>query len=511
MIYIVTDACKGIGECFEGIVRGHTRYMENIQRRAVVSLFSSYASQLATTGANLATKLILARLIAPDDLGVYALAMLIMLCADMLVDLGISQHIVREEHRPYGNFLLLRLAIAFAFFIGIQFAAPMLKYWGPVFPSVVRSMALVPLIKAVSGVPNVYLDRELLIHRSLLPQLARIFSMGLVSCGLAYFHYGVWALVWGTVAAEALFAILIWNSARHHLHIEFTWKHTRSLVWGSRLLFLIGVMGLALQQGDVAIIGGLLTPRDVGYYTMALTIIVMVSKVVETAVFRVVYPMFCEYSQNLEALGRIYRTATLAIISVEAPIYFYLLFNAPTAVTFMLGRKWLQSAMLIRALSVFGIIYPFSTFGNEVLRARKQDKVLICSSAIGTVTLLTFGYILTRRYGVMGVVAAHYIALESIPVIIRVYQTVRRDFLQLAVQLAIVYASSLAGMAVVSLSLSSSPVLAAVLAGLLIPACWYIYYRAFANGLGRKTITAFMATRGPVPTELSPQGGSEPI
>ena len=306
--------------------------MENMERRAVISLLSSYASQLAATGANIATKLVLARLIAPSDLGVYTLALLITLGADMLVDLGVSQHIVREKERPYGNFLALRTTISVALFLGIQAVAPALDHWGASFPSVVRAMSVLIVVKAISGVPNVFLDRELLIQRSLIPQLLRIVSMGAVSIGLASKGHGVWALVWGTIIAESLFALMIWRAARGTVRIEWTWRHTKSLVWGSKLLFLIGLMGFALQQGDVAIIGVLLTPRDVGYYTMAYTLIILVSKVVESAVFRVIYPVFCEKSGDLAELGRTYRFATLAITAVEAPIYFFLLFNAPVLV-----------------------------------------------------------------------------------------------------------------------------------------------------------------------------------
>ena len=464
--------------------------MDNFKQKVVVSLFSSYASQVVTTAANLATKLILARLIAPDDLGLYSLALVVMLAGDMLIDLGVSQHMIREQHRPYGNFLVLRLTIASLLFIAIQFAAPHVRFWGSEFPLVVRAMAITLMLKAASGVPAVFIDRELLIQRSLVPQFARILSMGVVSIGFAFFHYGVWALVWGTVAAEAAYAVLIWKAAVRKMPLEITWQFTKSLVWGSKFLFLIGIMGFALSQGDIAILGALLTPTQVGLYTMAFTLVIMVSKVVESAVFRVIYPTFCEYSRDMVRLGRTYRLATLAITAIEAPIYFFLLFNAPIVVPWVLGHKWEQAAILMQALAVFGIINPFSTFGNEVLRARKRDAILTISTVIGAVTLMTAGYFLTRRFGTLGIVAAHYLIIGSIPTVLTVYRTLRSDFTKLAGQLAVVYLTSFALIAIASAGLSSTPWLQALVAGLLIPACWYGYYRAFGNGMGRDMLTA---------------------
>ena len=481
----------------------HRDIMEGLKRKAIVSLVSSYAAQFTTVAANLATKLILARLIAPEDLGLYALTLLIMLGGDMLIDLGVSQHIVRERDRPYGNLLVLRIVISAALFAGLELGAPILKFWGAEFPGLVRLMAFTLVIKGFSGVPNLFLDRELLIHRSLLPQFARIASMGLVSVGLAYFGYGVWALVWGTVAAEAVFGLLIWRAARGHIPLILTWRHTWELVWGSKYLFLISIMGFALQQGDVAIIGGLLSAKEVGFYAMAFTLIILVSKVVEAAVFRVIYPMFCEYRHDMEKMGRTYRFATLAITAIEAPIYFYLLFNSPIIVPLILGEKWLPSALLMQALAIFGILNPFSTFGNEILRATKRDAILTVSTVIGAITLLTTGYMLTSRFGTLGTVAAHYIIIGSIPTIITIYRTVTADFIKLTRQLAIVYATSFSVIAIASIGLSFNPYIQAFATGLLVPACWYTYYRVFGNGIGRDALNVILDRRSTAVTEAA--------
>lgn len=467
--------------------------MDNIRRRVTLSLLSSYASQFATTATSLVTKIFLAHLIAPDDLGLYAKTLLVLLGGDVIVDLGVSQHIVRERNRPYGNLLAIRLCIAFVLVGLIEIFVGRFQAWGAAFPPVMRVMAVVILIKALSAVPTLYLDRELLIQRSLLPELMRLLITGAVSIGIAYFGHGVWALVWGTVAGEMVFSVMIWKAAAGRVPIEFTLRHSASLVSGGKFLFLIAVMGFALQQGHVAILGTLLDDRQLGYYTMALTLIVLVSKVVETAVYRVIYPVLCEYKDNLETMGRAYRHATLAVYAIEAPIYFYLLFNAPVAVSAVLGQKWMQAAVLVQALSVAGLVNPFCTFGYEVVRARKRDSILTLSMVIGAVSLMTFGYILTLRFGVLGMVGATYLVFGSVPVIIAVYHTLRADFLRLTRELAAVYVASFVSMAAVSAGLSSMPQVRAVAAGLLIPACWYTFYRIYGDGLGRKALSAVVS------------------
>ncbi len=239
---------------------------------------------------------------------------------------------------------------------------------------------------------------------------------------------------------------------------------------------------------------------------MAYTLVILVSKIVESAIFRVIYPMFCEYADDLHNLGRTYRHATLAVVAIEAPIYFYLLFNAPTVVSALLGDKWMPAALLVQALSVYGIINPFCTFGAEVLRARKRDHILTLSTVIGAVTLITSGYFLTSRYGTIGMVAANYIVIGSIPTIVAVYRNVRQDFARLAGQLGVIYLTSFAAVAIVSGSLSFAPYVRALVAGLLVPTCWYTYYRVFGNDFGRKAIAGLMSPRS-VATKIRLQRG----
>lgn len=463
--------------------------MDNINKKAIISLFSSYASQFATTATSLASKIILARLIAPDDLGTYSLALLVLMGADMLMDLGISQHIIREDRRPYGNFLMLRLAIAGIIFAGLEIFAPLFSFWGADLPGVLRIMAIIAVFKAFSVVPTLYLDRELLIHKSLFPQIARLIILGAISIGLAYYGYGVWAMAWGTVASEAVYTILIWISARKKMPLDLEWKNTWSLIKGSRYLFLISIMGFALQQGDIAIIGSVLNSRQLGYYAMAYTLVILVSKVVESAIFRVIYPTFCEFKDDPEKLGSIYRRATLAIMAIEAPIFFYLLFNAPLVVTTILGKKWEQASYLIQVMSIFGIMNPFSTFGNEILRARKQDHILTLATALGAANLLISGYFLTLKYGVTGMVIANYIIIGSIPTIVTVYRILKRDFITLSWQLAAVYVTSFSASWLVSTGTKANPYTQIILCTLLIPLSWYAYYHMFGDGFGGRTLS----------------------
>ena len=462
--------------------------MTSLKRRTVASLIASYISQFSTSAANFAIKIVLARLLLPAEWGIYAEAMLVVLVADTFTDVGLSQHVMREKHRPYGNVLLIRLVLSVIAILLIETFADHLDFLSPKVIQPARVLAPLILLRAVGSIPRTYMDRELMVHRSLVPQLLGLVTMGSISILLAYKGLGVYALILGTLAQELVFSALMWIVVGRGMVIQLTFDHTKSLILGSRYLFLIAVVGFVLQQGDIAITGTILNPAQVGLYAMAYTIIALTSKLVETAIYRVVYPLFCQYADQVQALGRIYVTTTLAMVAIEAPIYFFLLFNSRFFVSVTLGEKWMPAAQLLAALSVAGIVNPFTTFGIEVLRATKRDKMLTIASVAGAASLMTFGSILTLRYGAMGMVAANYIVISGVVTVITLLKMIPTYIRDLTGKLMVVYA--------VSFSLAVASYFAFMGHGFFQNAMsmvaalvsWLIFYRAYGVRMVREML-----------------------
>lgn len=461
--------------------------MDGLKRRAIISLASSYVSQLGTTGADFLIKIALARLIAPTEWGIFAEAMLVILVADVFTDLGLSQHVVREKHRPFGNVLSIRIILSVVAIGLVEVFAPYLRFLTPHVVAPARVLAPLILIKAVGSIPTVFVDRELMVQRSLVPQFARLGAMAGVSVGMAVAGFGIWALIAGALVSEAAYSVLMWRSARRLMTIDLTLRHTRRLVSGSRYLFLIAVIGLLLQQGDILVTGTLLDPKTVGLYVMALTLVTKVSKVVEAAIYRVIYPMFCEVSDDPAKLGQIYKCMTLAIIAIESPIYFFLLFHSGFFVSTILGPSWVSMAVILQALAMSGIVNPFSTFGIEVLRATKRDGMLFFASVSQAVVLVAAGFILTSRYGAMGMVTANYLPISGIFVAVAMWQAMRNQFVDLSRKLVAVYLVSFAVSGAVFI-FGGEGLNRHLLGILAVFVLWAFFYKTYGLTVGKGTL-----------------------
>lgn len=407
----------------------------------MTSLAASYTSQFLQTGANFATKILLARLVMPAGWGIYAEAMMVVLVADTITDMGLSQHVIREKQRPYGNVLLIRLILAIVCTALLIAGAPLLALVFKTVDIIGPARGLAPLIifRSLLSVPRVYLDRELMIQKALIPQFSAVLTMAAVSLPLGYAGFGVWALVIGTLAAEFVQVGLIWAAVRRSIPLEMTMAQTWRLLRGARYLFLIAVVGFVIQQGHVAVTGTLLLPQQVGIYAMAFTLVTLLAQVVENAIYRVIYPMFCEFSSDIGRIGRIYKCATVVTLSMEAPMAFLLLFNSHYLIQLLLSDKWLPMAPVLAALAPAQILTKHCTFGLEVLRATKQDRWLMLVSVTTAGTVAIGGYLLTRSYGLMGMVGANYIVLGAIVMFIVLLKIIPVELMDVMRKAVIVY------------------------------------------------------------------------
>lgn len=462
--------------------------MIDIKRRAITSLIASYISQFGASAINFGIKIALARLLLPTEWGVYAEAMLVILVADTFTDIGLSQHLMREKNRPYGNVLLIRFILSVIAFLLIQAFAGIFAFLSPEVVEPLRVLSPLIMLRAVASIPRIYMDRELIVYRSLIPQFVSLIAMGIVSLVLAAKGFGVYALIFGSLVQELVWCVLLWVSVVRILPVQLTLQHTWRLIYGSRYLFMIAVIGFVLQQGDIAITGTLLSSDQVGLYAMAYTIIALTSKMVETAIYRVVYPLFCQYADDLRTLGRIYVTTTLAMVAIEAPIYFFLLFNSGFFVSNLLGDKWMPMAHLLAGLAVAGIINPYTTFGIEVLRATKRDKMLTVASLTGAVSLVFFGAILTSRYGAIGMVVANYFIFGSVVTIIALLRVIPQHIKELTRKLAAVYSVSLLAAALPYFTLADKGVLQNVVSIGAVLLSWLVFYRYYGVPLIRETL-----------------------
>ncbi len=413
---------------------------ETTERRFLYSTVASYGSQLGRMALRLITDLALARLIIPEQHGLFALAWSTVVLAGFFRDLGLQYELVRHERQPYGSVLLWEIFWGGAVTVTLVLGAGWFSGLDPELPGVLRVLSLFVLIEAFAIVPKVFFERELRVTRLVAPEIMRGAVMATVSIALAVSGAGVWSFVAGELAAMVCFVVVLWIRAWNSIHLEFEWRTIPHLLRRSFLLFLIAVVSNAMPFVGRYIVEIRDSTAMVGQYEKALLWAMRAQILFVPALIRALYPALVAYRDDPKRFVAAYRLGTVAILAIEVMAVYFLFFNTEVVILqILLGPNWLEAVALIKIVCFATLLDPFTRLGGELLKVRRQDRVWLVVAIVNILCLIGFGWILSGLYGTEGMAWAHYLLLGNLLMAWRIWQICGDEFPKLLRDLMFVY------------------------------------------------------------------------
>ena len=367
--------------------------------RFLSSTLASYRSLVVRVLVTFAARVLLARLLVPEEHGLYELALRIVTIAAAVRDLGLLYHLMRDQRQPYGTVLAFSLVSGLGITLALVLGAPLAAGLDPRLPEVLRIFALWVFLDGLVGVPRTYFERQLEIGRLVGPEIARGLATAALAVALAAAGWGVWSLVAADLAAAALFAGLVWSRAWGKIPLEVRPRLLPDLLRRSNVLFLVWIVFQLVTYIDVFIVGAYTDTATVGQYARAYMLAFLVSPIVYP---RALLPALLDYRDDPARFAATYRMATVFLMCCQVLAGYFLFCNAEKVVAIVLGDQWVPAAALLRVLCLVPTIDAFSELGGEVLKVRHEDRTWLGILLLNLASLVGFGVLLTRRFGAMG-------------------------------------------------------------------------------------------------------------
>jgi PST family polysaccharide transporter len=406
--------------------------MRSSERRFLHSTFAAYGSQLGRVLIRAASDLALARIILPEAIGLYDLALAFAVIAAIVRDLGLPYELVRHPERPFGAVLAWEAGAGLVLSAVLALAAPATAGLDPRLPAVLAVFAWWVLLDGLAVVPRVYYECELQVGRLVMPEIVRGAAIAAVSIALAAAGAGVWALVAGQLVGAALFAALLWRRVWGRIPLRLTrasFAALPSMIGRSYFLFLIALAALPLPQVSKLIVGSGLGVAAGAFWTAQYNKArewgFRLQELVMPAVARVLYPALIDYRKHGDRQRYLaaYRLGTVTLLGLQTLGGYFLAFNAEVVlVRVLIGPRWAPAVPLVQVLCFAPLADPLSPLGGELLKTEGQDRAWFGVVALNIASLTLFGILLTRRLGAVGMAWANYLLLGSLLMTWRVYR-----------------------------------------------------------------------------------------
>ena len=360
----------------------------------------------------IASKIVLARLLFPNDFGIFALASGLVSLVSTFQSLGLNYAIIQKSERAtqedYDVGMTLRLLLSLGFLVvTLALAGP----WAALFsqPAVAPTtdvLAILYLVTPWSFVPSTKLTAELRFRAQILPSLAGQIGYAAIAIALAFLGFGVWALVLGTVLGQAAGVVGYMLAAPWRFHFSLRWRVARPLLTYSQHLLTAAILGFLMINLDDFAVGFLKGTVPLGYYAVAWGLGYIPALLISGPVASAVFPSLTKIQRDLPTLRSAYLESFGYVVAVVAPAGIGIAVIAPELVRVALGPTWLPATLPLLILAFYGLFRALMDFSASLFSAVGRPRIVAELNPIVVLASLVLLFPLTAAWGIEGTAVA---------------------------------------------------------------------------------------------------------
>jgi PST family polysaccharide transporter len=289
------------------------------------------------------------------------------------------------------------------------------------------------VFSAFSGIQQAILRRNMAFKSLALRNFVATISSGLIAVALAFIGYGVWSLVAKLLSASLINAIALWTVSDWRPGFHFSRKHFNDLfAYGINIVGSNFVNFFSLRGGDF-LIGYYLGPTNLGYYTLAMNLLLVMMDFLISVPNTVLYPAFSRLQGEVERVKQSFLEVAQLHSMIAFPIFAGISVTASEIVLLLYGKDWSPSIPVFQILMLIGICRSATYFYSSIIKASgKPSWRLIIWSLAALLNLA--GFFLAVKRGIVAV-AAVYVLVDFL--MIPLYLFVIRRLIQVPVRIHI--------------------------------------------------------------------------
>ncbi len=388
--------------------------MSDLKKRTAVGIIWNFSEQLTKRGLSIIITILLARFLLPDDFGLIAMMAVFLGIASYLMDSGFREALIQKKDANdvdfntafYTNILFGLIAY------GLLFAsAPYIAdfYQEPRLINLIRVAGLSIIINSFQVIQSTILSRELNFKAQLKATLPATIVSGLIAVLMAYFGYGVWALIIQMLISSLLTTIFLWAMKLWRPKWVFSFDSLKTMFAFSSYLLIAGLSNILFVNMYVIVIAKYFSAALAGYYFFADRIKELVVSQLVASIQTVTYPALSKIQDDPVRLKSGYRKVIAITTFLLFPAITLLAALAEPLFHVLLSEQWLPAVIYLQLMCIAAILNPLHAINVNILKVTgRSDLVLYIGFFKKFMMILIF--IISFNYGVIGILIGQIIS-----------------------------------------------------------------------------------------------------
>ena len=233
------------------------------------------------------------------------------------------------------------------------------------------------VLNSFSTIQNYLMARELRFKTIGLIGLASSIGGGIVTIILAFFDYGIWSLVFGSITSTILTMLLYFIYTNWVPSLIFEWESIKKSVNFSVSITLLKTIAMLRMTAPELIIGKFLGSETLGFFTFARNIMQLVIKNVDAMVSSLLFPLFSKLQKDSVRIVKGYIKVNYYTLLVTLPIVFGFLLFARNIIVVVYGEKWLPAINVAQILMFATLIHSIYDKGSSLFAGIGKPNILL--------------------------------------------------------------------------------------------------------------------------------------
>jgi O-antigen/teichoic acid export membrane protein len=351
-----------------------------------------WGSQLLAQIITWTTTIMVVRLLAPADYGLFAMTQAVLTALNFLNGYSFASSLIQQKEvderrigQVFGLLIIAALVLAGAQLLIAPYAADF--YHQPQVADMLRIQALIYLTTPFIALPASLLARGLEFRSQALVNLACAVAGAAAALTLAWMGYGVWALVWAPIVMFSLRALGLTVAAGGTIRPVFDFRGARAVFGFGTALTLCQLFWIVQSQSDIIIAGHYFVPHDLGLYSEALFLVLIFTGRFLPPLNEVTFAAFAELNNTGQPVGPAFVSGVRMIMLIAAPCYVGLSLVAGPLVTTFFGPKWLEMIPIVAGLAIAMPAMALQFVCSPATNAVGRPGVYVITNAFGAVIM----------------------------------------------------------------------------------------------------------------------------
>lgn len=390
----------------------------SIGQKIVSSAAWSFVGKLLAQIINFIMFVVLARVLVPDDFGLFGMVLVVLGFVTMLSEAGFNSALIQKEEvkdSDWSTLFWFNMILSVVFALAMIGISPLAAWFydDPRVQPLIAAIGLQFPISALCGTHLTMLKRDMQFAFLAKMEVAGELIAGLLTVGLAIAGFGAWALIIKALTIYLIWLVATWGKGFWYPKWTFDIQMLRENFKYSFGFFNWNFTYYWSRNADNLLVGKFLGSVPLGLYTRAYTTMLMPLRQTNAVASRVMFSGLSRIQNDPEQVKKTYLRAVSTIALFGFPSMLGLAVVSRDFVLALYGPKWIGCVEVLQLLCLVGAVETTTNSTNWLFLSQGRSDLLARWGIFATILLLTaFG--LGVYWGSIDFVGINYVILSCL-------------------------------------------------------------------------------------------------